>query len=531
MTSPLANAVSHPNEFYEHDSIDIQLADECAQFYADPYGWVLWAFDWNHGDLVGFDGPDRWQKESLIEIGEAVKAAQFDGVNPVDPIRQATASGHGIGKSALTSWLILWIMSTRPQSKGIVTANTGDQLQTKTWGELGKWRNRCVVGHWFEYNSGKGSLSLYHKSWPESWRVDGQTCREENSEAFAGLHAANSTPFYLFDEASAVPDKIWEVAEGGLTDGEPMFFAFGNPTRNVGEFYNCFTSKRHRWMVRQIDSRTAKMTNKTLIGQWADDWGDDSDFFRVRVRGMFPRAGDMQFIPGDEVAKSMTRTAQYIPDEPLICGIDIARGGDDNCMIVFRRGKDGKSEKAYRIPGEKSKDSMRVVSMLTMVLDRHQPEVTFIDVTGIGGPIGDRLRQLGYHVVDIGFGHNADEESKYANKTAEMGYRCREWIMNGGALPPEVQLERELTTREYWHDKKDRLVLEPKKDMKKRLGVSPDYADALYLTFAQEVPLVQDGDHTERNQIPGNRNGFHEFHDGESHSVLTSDYDPLDSDY
>ena len=93
-------------------------------------------------------------------------------------------------------------MSTRPQAKGIVTANTGEQLRTKTWGELGKWRTRCIVGHWFEYNNGKGSMSLYHKSFPESWRCDAQTCREENSEAFAGLHSAGSTPFYLFDEAS-----------------------------------------------------------------------------------------------------------------------------------------------------------------------------------------------------------------------------------------------------------------------------------------------------------------------------------------
>lgn len=500
------------------DELELQLADEVSQFYADPYGWVLWAFDWDYGELAGFNGPDEWQRDVLIEIGEEVQRRSFDGVNPVDPIREAVASGHGIGKSALTAWLILWIVSTRPHAKGIVTANTSDQLRTKTWAELGKWRTRCLVGHWFEYNNGRGSMSLYHKGWPESWRVDAQTCREENSEAFAGLHSATSTPFYLFDEASAVPDKIWEVAEGGLTDGEPMFFCFGNPTRNTGKFRECFTRNKHRWNTRQIDSRKAKMTNKKLISQWLEDWGEDSDFFRVRVLGRFPRAGDMQFIPTDVCFDAMKRgPGMYLGTDPLICGFDVARGGEDNCMIVFRRGKDGKSEKSYRIPGEKSRDSMKVVSMLTMLLDRHKPDVTFIDVTGIGGPIGDRLRQLGYHVIDVGFGHKADNEKLYANKTAEMGYRCREWLMNGGAIPDETQLEDELTGREYTHNEKGQLVLESKKEMKKRIGCSPDWADALYLTFAQHV--------AERTIPRGHLDHVAGMRDARN----TGDYNPLDA--
>jgi hypothetical protein len=510
--STISTAMTASGE-YAPGQIDLLLADECSKYYADPYGWVLWAFDWNHDDLEGFDGPDTWQRDTLIDIGKQVIERGFDGVAPVDPIREATASGHGIGKSALTAWIILWIMSTRPHAKGIVTANTSDQLRTKTWGELGKWRSRCIVGHWFEYNNGRASMSLYHHSWPESWRVDAQTCREENSEAFAGLHAANSTPFYLFDEASAVPDKIWEVAEGGLTDGEPMFFVFGNPTRNTGSFRECFKRNAHRWTTRQIDSRTAKMTNKKLINQWLADWGEDSDFFRVRVLGRFPRAGDTQFIPSDDVFNAQKRGAGlYLGNDPLICGIDIARGGEDNCMIQFRRGKDAKSEKVYRIPGEKSRNSMRVISKITMILDRHQPDVTFLDETGIGGPMADRLVQLGYHVIGIGFGHNATDEKHYKSRTAEMGARCRQWLMNGGSITDDPQLEEELTSRDYWHNDIDQLVLEKKKDMKKRIGVSPDWADALYLTFAQHVPPRQtprgqlDAALAVRNQIDGDYN-------------------------
>lgn len=501
--------------------IDLELADFCADHHHDPYGWVMGAFDWGHGDLEGFDGPDQWQKDCLIEWGEEMRKHPFDGITPVPVIRFSTASGHGIGKSAFVSMCIMFIMSTRPGAKGIVTANTGDQLRTKTWGELAVWKNRCITGKWFTLNSGKGSLSMYHNGWPESWRVDAQTCREENSEAFAGLHSASSSPFYIFDEASAVPDKIWEVAEGGLTDGEPFFFAFGNPTRNTGKFARTLAASS-RWIVRQIDSRTCKMTNKKQIQEWLEDHGEDSDFFRVRVRGMQPRAGDMQFIPGDVVAEAMKRPiGRYLDTDPLICGVDLARGGADDCRIGFRRGQDAKSEKSYRIPGEKSRNSSRVVSMITMVLDRHKPDVTFLDATGLGGPIGDRLRELGYHVVDVHFGENAINDKYYKSRTAEMGAKFKEWLLAGGAIADDPQLENEITIREYWHNDKDQLVLERKSDLKERLGVSPDWADQHYLLFAQPVPPLEKPRGT-LDVAPQAREHVNDY------ANRGNDYDPLD---
>ena len=489
---------------------DLLLADEVSRFYDDPLGFVMFAFDWSEGELRGFDGPDKWQIDFLNSIGVAVRKGGFDGVNAVDPILMATASGHGIGKSALVGMLIMWIKSTRPHSKGVVTANTGDQLRTKTMAELAKWRKRCITGHWFEMNA----MSMVHKVHHETWRVDAQTCREENAEAFAGLHAADSTPYYIFDEASAIPEKIWEVAKGGLTDGEPMHFAFGNPTRNSGSFRECFGRQKHRWSTRQIDSRTAKMTNKRLIQQWIDDYGEDSDFVRVRVRGMFPRGGDMQFIPSDYVFKSMKLgSGQYLGDDQLICGVDLARGGDDNCMIQFRRGNDAISEQVYKIPGEKSRDSTKVISLLTMVLDRHKPDVTFLDETGLGGPIADRMSQLGYHCIGVNFGSSADDKTKYVNKVVEMWARMRQWIMSGGSIPDEPQLEMELTEREYWHNDKDQLVLTKKKDMQN----SPDWADALALTFAYMVPK-RNNPREELDNPTGMR-----------HTGTNSEYDPLDA--
>ena len=499
--------------------LDVQIAEQLSQFYADPLGFVIWAFNWGEGELEGFEGPDVWQAEQLTRIGNAVKERGFDGINPVKPIREATTSGHGIGKSAETSWLILWIMATRMYAKGVVTANTGDQLKTKTWGEVGKWLNRSILTRWFEYNNSKGNMHLYHKNYPESWRVDAQTCREENSESFAGLHSASSTPFYIFDEASAVPDKIWEVAEGGLTDGEPMFFVFGNPTRNTGKFAEIFKRQQHIWQCNQIDSRTAKMTNKELFKEWADEWGEDSDFFRVRVRGVFPRASDTQFIPGDKVSQAQIEVPRYLGDDPLICGVDVARGGGDECVIQFRRGKDAKSEKVYKIPAEKSRDSMRLISVLSTIFTDHQPDVINVDETGLGGPIVDRLRQLGWNVNGINFGSRADDEKHYVNKVAEMWARMRVWVMTGGSIHDDPQLEAQLTEREYSHNSKDKLVLESKDQLKKRGMTSPDWADALALTFAVEIPKIGFGEGRKAlDDIPGQRNNAH-----------TWDYNPLDA--
>ena len=241
-------------------SPDALLAQDMARFYSDPLGFVLYAYDWDNDPTLQIVplpapynlvygskfGPDLWACDFLTELGEKVKERGFNGTDAVDAIRTATASGHGIGKSAMSAWLVDWIMSTRPFCKGVVTANTGAQLESKTWAEIAKWTKKCITGHWFEVNTGRGSMKMYHKQHPESWQCTAQTSKEENAESFAGLHAAASTPFYLFDEASAIPEAIWEVAEGGLTDGEPMFFAFGNPTRNSGSFHKAFNGMRHR---------------------------------------------------------------------------------------------------------------------------------------------------------------------------------------------------------------------------------------------------------------------------------------------
>lgn len=478
---------------------ELDLLDDMGRLYADPVGWARYAFEWGTGELAGFPGLDTWQEQVLRDIALDIELRGFDGGKAVAPIQCATASGHGIGKSALVSIIILFILSTRPQARGVVTANTAVQLRTKTWAELAKWKRRCITGHWFEINISTQSLSIYHKRDPEGWRCDGQTSREENSEAFAGLHAASSTPFFIFDEASAIPEAIFEVAQGGLTDGEPWFLQFGNPTRNNGFFYDSIWGKRrHRWVGRSIDSRSCRTPNKTLITRWIEDYGIDSDFVKVRVLGKPPSQAALQFIGAEVVRAAMARPPEIQRHQPLIVSVDVARFGDDRSVIYTRQGRDAKSWAPQVFRGVDTMQLAGKVSDYVHTLGGAAVVgAVFIDGDGVGGGVVDRCRQL--KVPNVFEVHNAAKASnpRYANKRAESYGNLRDWLAGASLYRAErtqgedYDLEAELVAVEYGFTGDNRILLEPKEDLKSRLGFSPDLADALALSFAEPIgPLV-----------------------------------------
>jgi hypothetical protein len=469
-------------------TIDEQLADAVAEYYADPLGFVKFAYPWGEpGALELYDGPDAWQSEFLRQLGEEVRRRGFDGIRAVDPIRMARTSGHGIGKSTMAAWLTNWIMSTRPHSVGTVTANTITQLSTKTWAAVETWTKRCITAHWWVINTER----IYHRDFRESWFCTPQTCRRENSEAFAGQHAATSTSWYLLDEASAIPDEIFEVAEGGLTDGEPMIFLFGNPTRNTGKLYRVvFGSDQKRWNYGTIDSRNSKISNKQTIADWLKDYGEDSDFFRVRVRGLAPRASELQFIDGQRIWDAQQRKTEALADDPLIAGVDVSGGGSAWTVCRFRKGVDGKCIPPIRLTGEQSRDRSVVIARLAEVLRDKRPErkvaAMFID-SAFGSPIVERLHVLGFDQVhEVSFG-SASPDGHQANKRAYMWNRMKDWLLRGMIDPNDTKLAMDMAGPGYHINRQNKLVLESKADMQKRGEASPDDGDALALTFAQDV--------------------------------------------
>ena len=469
--------------------LDLQIAQVIDETYDDPLTFVELAYPWGEpGELAGFTGPDRWQSEFLEELGHEVRARGFDGINAVAPIRMAAASGHGIGKSTLVAWIVNWIMSTRPHCQGTITANTYTQLETKTWAAILKWTRLCVTSSWFSTTGTR----MYHRDHPQAWFCSAQSCREENSEAFAGQHAVTSTSFYLFDESSAIPDRIFEVAEGGLTDGEPMIFLFGNPTRNTGKFYRTtYGSEQDRWKVRRIDSRQCSLPNQTQIAEWLQDYGEDSDFFRVRVRGLPPLATELQFIDQDRINRARRASVEVLRDEPLIAGFDVSGGGAAWNVIRFRRGLDARSSPPIRISGEAGRDRNiligRAAEVLRAGVNGTRVAAMFVD-SAFGAAIVERLHVLGFkNVHEISFG-GPSLDLHQANMRAYMWLRMKDWLQKG-AIPDDERFASQLAAPGYHINNSSKLVIESKADMAKRGEASPDDADALALTFARRVAL------------------------------------------
>ena len=451
------------------------LVEDIAAFEHDPLGFVLYAFPWGSGDLEGHDGPDAWQRELLSDIGNEI-------ITATQAIQIARASGHDIGKSALVAWIILWSMSTREDTRGVVTANTEGQLRTKTWPEVAKWHRLSINAHWFTVTA--TAIFSKDKTHEKTWRIDAIPWSESNTEAFAGLHNKGKRIVLIFDEASAIIDAIWEVSEGALLDSdtEIIWCVFGNPTRNTGRFRECFGKLKHRWNHKQIDSRSCKIANKQKIGQWIEDYGEDSDFVRVRVRGIFPRASSMQFIPSDLAEGALGRIyheSEYMY-APRIMGVDIARFGDDQTVICKRQGLTCHEFMKYR-----ELDNMAAAGVVAQEIQAWKPDAVFID-QGAGTGVIDRLRQLGYDIHEVAFGSKSSS-SKYFNKRAQMWGGVKEWLRQGGALPNDDEIRDDLIGPEYGFAHNDAIQLEKKEDMKKRGLSSPDCGDALALTFAHAV--------------------------------------------
>ena len=460
------------------------LLEKIASFKHDPLGFVLYGYPWGEpGPLERYTGPDDWQREILIDIGERLRRGE-------QKIQVAVASGKGIGKSALICMVSQWAACTLAGTRGVITAGTEPQLRTKTMPEFGKWFQMAICKHWFA----NPATSMYARGEDQEkiWRLDAIPWNAANPEAFAGLHNHGKRIVVVFDEASQIDEAIWNTTDGIMSDAdtEVIWICFGNPTRGAGKFFDCFHRNRHRWITKQIDSRTVKIADKSKIQEWVDDYGEDSDYVRVNVRGMFPRVSTMQFIGYEMVQTAAKREALCAMDDPLIIGVDVARFGDDCSVICFRKGRDARTItwlKFYKV------DTMALATAVSDAANRYHADAIHVDGGGVGGGVVDRLRQMGHSVRDVKFGASADrlqldvDATRYGNKRSEMWGYMREALAAGLAIPEDPQLEQDLTAVLYgFRDgtKGSEIMLESKEHMRARGESSPDVADALALTYA-----------------------------------------------
>jgi hypothetical protein len=458
----------------------LQLAEDVAQYTHDPSGFARYAYEWGEGQLEGHKGPREWQENINREIAEHFK----NKATRHQPLWIAVSSGHGIGKSAQIGMLVNWAMSTCEMCKVVVTAGTGVQLATKTVPEVSKWNRLSITSAWWEVLA--QSIKFKSAKLKDSWRADFVTWSEQNTEPFAGLHNLRKRILLVFDEASAIADKVWEVAEGAMTDEdtEIIWIAFGNPTRNTGRFRECFGRFAHRWKRHQIDSRTVEGTNKEQINNWIKDYGEDSDFVRVRVRGEFPRAGSNQFISADAVADCRKYKAEGYEKLPKIASLDVARFGDDQSVLGDRQGRKARIWKKWR-----GLDTVQLAERVIEYLQKEKPDALVVDGDGIGAGVIDHLRHRGFtdKVFEFHGGATPNDQAMYFNRRAEIWGAMRDWVNAGAEIPDDPELATDLTGPEYGFSAKQQIQLERKEDMKKRGLASPDCGDMLAMTFAVKV--------------------------------------------
>jgi len=476
------------------DRLDPPLLDWLALVADDPLAFCLGAFPWGEpGVLEKFSGPLAWQAEIMADIKAGL-------LSPNQAIQLAVASGHGVGKSALVSMITLWAFFTSPDTRGIITANTETQLRTKTWAELGRWFNLCDFARdHFILNA--TSLVSKDPSRERTWRIDMIAWSENNPEAFAGLHNRGRRQLIIFDEASNIADKIWETVEGATTDSdtEIIWLAFGNPTRNTGRFRECFPGGAHAsmWHTRQLDSRSVEITNLPRFAHWAKIYGEDSDWFRVRVRGVFPRFGEMEFFSGIEVDEAMSPDREVYVDArtPLALGVDVARFGKNSSVLVFRRGRDARSIPPRRYQGIATTELSNHIHSAIAELS---PDGVYVDGGGVGGGVVDQLRQQRLAVTEIQFGGKDDitglfglgSGEKYANKRSAMYGALRAWLPTG-MLPLSTELRKAMLCIQYTFNRKDEIQLVSKEDLlEDNPDVDFDELDALACTFGGPIAKV-----------------------------------------
>ncbi|MEE9612611.1 MAG: hypothetical protein V3W19_15255 [Desulfatiglandales bacterium] len=480
------------NQKKELDQSSKLSLEQCTlQYWDDPLGFAHFAYPWGQpGELYAAPKPQDWQEEVLYYVGDCLQT-QLDKYSS-SPIRVAVKSGHGAGKGALSSMLVHWFMATRKNPQVVVTANTGDQLSTKTWREVAIWHKRLIMGDWFTWTATK----FYLKSHPETHFASAITWNAERPQAFAGTHAEDV--MVIFDEASEIDDAIWEVTEGALTTGRCIWLVMGNPTLPTGNFINCFEEggggMAHRWKGWTVDTSKKEVlySNKPLIAEWIDDYGEDSDFVRVKVTGEKPNQAVTQFIAESTVVEAENRWRDMHEDVykefPIVFGLDVAEEGDDDNCLSIRQGPYLHLCERHNFPGDPT-PVHRMTKILIANMDLYHPAMVFIDGIGLGLAVYEELWQLGYrNIMKVKNSWKPFNEDDYLNVRCETYDKVKRWLVDVGAIGVwDGKLHKELIAATHLYQK-GKLRLEEKKFIKKRLRWSPDAADSLALTFYQSSP-------------------------------------------
>jgi hypothetical protein len=433
---------------------DAELRKFIAAYKDDPVGFVT---------IVLGATPDAWQARVMRDVARGER-------------RISVRAGHGVGKSAFCAWLSIWHMVCRYPQKTVMTAPTAGQLFDALFVEVKYWINKlpAPIRALFEMTSEKVTL----KAAPEASFISARTSSADRPEALAGIHS--EYVLLIVDEASAVPEPVFESAAGSMSGHSAATILIGNPTRNSGMFFRTHHALASEWRTYHVSCLDSPRVAPDFVKQISDTYGPDSGAYRVRVLGEFALRDDDTLIPAELVDSAMSRDVTLDTKEPFVYGLDVARFGDDRSVLCKRRGNVVTEFRVWQ-----GLDLMQLTGAIVNEAKVDTPAEICVDSIGLGSGVADRLRELGYTVRDVNVSESSAMNPTAAKLRDELWLSVKEWL-NARAckLPKLPELRQELVAPTYTFTSSGKVKVEGKQEMKRRGMRSPDLADALCLSFS-----------------------------------------------
>ena len=433
-------------------------------------------------EVLGVD-PDEWQKDFLNAVASGERKISI-------------RSGHGVGKSTTASWAMLWFLLTRYPVKVVVTAPTSAQLYDALFAELKRWVKELPQPIQDLLDVKQERIEL--KASATEAFISARTSRAEQPEALQGVHSDNV--MLVADEASGVPEAVFEAAAGSMSGHNALTILLGNPVRSSGFFFDTHNRLKDEWWTRRVSCLDSTRVSKEYVQDMKSRYGEESNAFRIRVLGEFPKSDDDTIIPMDLLESAKHRDTRAYEDAPIIWGLDVARFGSDSSVLCKRQ-----SNVVHTLERWRNLDLMQltgaVVAQYEACDHKNRPAEILVDSIGLGAGVVDRLRELKLPARGINVSESPAMGATYLNLRAELWHKAKAWLEKRDCkIPNNEDLIGELATVRYTFTSNGKIKIESKDDIRRRGLKSPDMADAFVLTFAADAATISWGSSSSWNK-------------------------------
>jgi hypothetical protein len=426
-------------------------------------------------EVLGVE-PDEWQQDFLNAVASGERKISI-------------RSGHGVGKSTTASWAMLWFLLTRYPVKVVVTAPTSAQLYDALFAELKRWVKELPqpIQELLDVKQERIELKA---SATEAF-ISARTSRAEQPEALQGVHSDNV--MLVADEASGVPEAVFEAAAGSMSGHNALTILLGNPVRSSGFFFDTHNRLKDEWWTRRVSCIDSTRVSKEYVQDMKSRYGEESNAFRIRVLGEFPRSDDDTIIPMELLESAKHRDTRAYEDAPIVWGLDVARFGSDSSVLCKRQ-----SNVVHTLERWRNLDLMQltgaVVAQYEACDHKNRPAEILVDSIGLGAGVVDRLRELKLPCRGINVSESPAMGGTYLNLRAELWHKAKAWLEKRDCkIPNNEDLIGELATVRYTFTSNGKIKIESKDDIRRRGLKSPDMADAFVLTFASDAATISWG--------------------------------------